>query len=203
MCRGEISRSHSALVGAAIRIAQCMGLHRDPTEYSFSAIETHVRRLLWFQLCFLDIRTCEAQGPKPGIRADDYSTQYPLNVDDVDLERSVPPRKSADRFTEMTLPLIRMECLEMHRTIWIDRTRLEKKQTSITAVLGRIEDCRKAMKEKYIYFFNDNIPIQRCARLISEVLTLRAHAMVLHRYHIGVAFDVPGTPHRPDSCNES
>lgn len=33
MCLDEVSRAHSALVGMAIRLAECMGLHRDPAEY--------------------------------------------------------------------------------------------------------------------------------------------------------------------------
>jgi hypothetical protein len=47
LCRNEISRAHSALTGMCIRLAECMGLHRDPTTYSNSPIEIHVRRLVW------------------------------------------------------------------------------------------------------------------------------------------------------------
>ncbi|KAI2475699.1 fungal specific transcription factor domain containing protein [Pyrenophora tritici-repentis] len=82
LCRNEVSRAHSALVGSLIRLAECMGLHRDPTAYSTSSIETQVRRVLWFQICFLDIRTCDAVGPRPHIRLDDYDTRFPLNIDD-------------------------------------------------------------------------------------------------------------------------
>ena len=31
------------------------------------------------QLCFLDIRTCEATGPRPQIHKEDYDTRLPLN----------------------------------------------------------------------------------------------------------------------------
>ena len=68
LCRAEVSRAHSVLVGAAIRMAECMGLHRDGETYGMNPLETQVRRLIWYQLCFLDIRTCEAQGPRPTIR---------------------------------------------------------------------------------------------------------------------------------------
>jgi hypothetical protein len=38
----EISRAHSALVGMAIRLAECMGYHRDPAEYDFSPVDCQV-----------------------------------------------------------------------------------------------------------------------------------------------------------------
>lgn len=68
MCRGQLSKDHIALLGVTIGVAETMGLHRDPTLYNFSVRETHVRRLLWHQLCFLDLRACEAHRPRPQIR---------------------------------------------------------------------------------------------------------------------------------------
>ena len=175
----------------AIRIAECMGLHRDGTEYGMGPVETHVRRLIWYQICFLDIRTCEAQGPRPGIRIEDFDTQLPLNVDDAELERPDPPKESATRWTDMTVSLIRFECNEIHRVIWVDRPRLEKKKISLTAVLGKVENFRRTTKEKYASLIDDSIPLQHCGRLILEVLTLRMHAMVLHRYHNSVSHIIP------------
>ncbi|KAL9610993.1 MAG: hypothetical protein Q9167_004338 [Letrouitia subvulpina] len=160
LCRGEISRSHSALVGTALRIAECMGLHRDGTQYGLGPVDTHVRRLVWYQICYLDIRTCEAQGPRPHIKADEFDTQLPLNIDDVDLERLQAPASSEHRWTDMTISLIRMECNEIHRAVWVDRPRLEKKKISLTTVLGKIENFRKIMKEKYLSYLDDRIPLQ-------------------------------------------
>lgn len=68
ICRGQLSRDHVALLGVTIGIAETMGLHRDPTLYNFGITETHIRRLLWHQLCFLDLRACEAHRPRPQIR---------------------------------------------------------------------------------------------------------------------------------------
>lgn len=158
-----------------------MGLHRDGTQYGLGPVDTHVRRLVWYQICYLDIRTCEAQGPRPHIKADEFDTQLPLNVDDVDLEGPQPPAHSVHKWTDMTISLIRMECNEIHRVVWVDRARLEKKKISLTAVLGKIENFRKVMKEKYLSSLDDRIPLQRLGRLICDVLCLRMHAMVLHR----------------------
>ena len=188
-----MSRAHSALVGTGIRLAECMGLHRDGTEYGLKPVDVHVRRLIWYQLCFLDIRTCEAQGPRPGIRLDEFDTMFPLNVDDAELEDDPPPTKSANRWTDMTFSLIRMECNEMMRLLWFDRPKLEKKQLSLTAILGKIETFRKILHEKYLPLLDESIPIQQCAHIIMQILLTRMHIMVLHRYHNSVAFRIPGT----------
>ena len=169
-----------------------MGLHRDGSHFGFGAVECHVRRLIWHQLCFLDIRSCEAQGPKPIIRPDDFDTELPLNVDDVDLEQYPPPQSNVYRWTDVTFSRLRMECNEMHRMLWFDRPRLEKKQTTLTAVLGKIENFRRIIKEKYLGRMDDSFPIQRCAMLYVEVLTRRMHIMILQRYHSTVSQNVPG-----------
>lgn len=167
-----------------------MGLHRDGIEYGLGPIETHIRRILWYQLCMLDIRTCEAQGPRPVIRAEDFDTQFPSNVDDADLEEG---RSSTEpSWTDMTLTLIRMECNEIIRVVWVDRPRLEKKKISLTAVLGKVENFRRMMKEKYMSLVDDKVPVQHAGRLIFEIQSLRMHAMILHRYHNSVAYSIPG-----------
>src|SRR4051812_19592536 len=149
LCRAEVSRAHSVLVGAAVRMAECMGLHRDGEAYGLTPLETHVRRLIWHQLCFLDIRTCEAQGPKPAIRREDYDTKLPLNCDEDELTHAVAPPEPAEHWTTTLLPLMRFEINEMMRIIWVDRRKLENHKTNLTAVLTKIEHFRKRMFEKY------------------------------------------------------
>ncbi|KAL8723486.1 MAG: hypothetical protein Q9225_000219 [Loekoesia sp. 1 TL-2023] len=143
-------------------------------------VET-LQALVMYMICFLDIRTCEAQGPRPYIRADEFDTELPLNVDDEELESRDPPTASVPKWTDMTLSLIRMEGNEMFRVVWVDRPRLEKKMISLTAVLGKIENFRKTMKDKYLCFIDDNVPVQHLGRQVCEIMYLRMHIMVLHR----------------------
>jgi hypothetical protein len=105
-------------------MAECMGLHRDGEAYGLTPLETHVRRLIWYQLCWLDIRTCEAQGPKPAIRKEDFDVKLPLNIDDVEFHTDGRSPVGTDKFTDSTLSLIRFEYTEMARAIWIDRPRI-------------------------------------------------------------------------------
>ena len=182
MCRSEMSRAHAVLVGTAIRIAECMGLHRDPEQtFGLGPLESHVRRIIWFQLCFLDIRTTEAQAPRPLIRRDDFDSAFPLNVNDADLISGNPYERNG--WTDMTFSKIRFECNEMHRVIWLDRLRLEKKQIGLTHVLGKIESFRKAMEAKYHPVLDENVPLQKGAKMLMNLLLHKMHVMVLHRYH--------------------
>lgn len=191
MCRAEVSRAHSVLVGTAIRLGECMGLHRDPGDvYGLPPVDCHVRRLIWAQLCFLDIRTCESQGPRPVVKREDYDTRFPLNINDADL-LGPEPEETDNKWTDMSFSRMRFECNEMHRVVWQDRIRLEKKQVSLTHVLGKIESFRTAMLSKYDPIMDDSILIQKAARILLDFLLLRMHVMVLHRYHNSVTVRIP------------
>lgn len=193
LCRAEVSRAHSVLVGAAVRMAECMGLHRDGETYGLTPLETHVRRLIWHQLCFLDIRTCEAQGPKPAIRREDYDTKLPLNCNEEELTATAgaPPPEPSDVWTTNTLSLIRFEINEMMRAVWADRRRLETRRITLTAVLTKIENFRRRMTEKYDHILDISVPIQRYARCIINLLTCRLHIMVLHPYYANASNPMP------------
>ncbi|EFQ99096.1 hypothetical protein MGYG_02110 [Nannizzia gypsea CBS 118893] len=194
MCRNEVSRTHSALVGTAIRLAECMGIHRDPEEYGHGPVETHIRRMIWYQLCFLDLRTSESQGPRQTIRREDYSTKFPLNVNDADFLLHRDSRLTdMPKFTDMTFTRIRFECHELHRLVYVDRMKLENNSISLTRVLGKIEAFRRATYAKYgplIYVSNPR-PIQRAAQLVLSILICRSYTAVLHRYHNSVSVRIP------------
>jgi hypothetical protein len=191
MCRQEMSRAHSVLVAMAIRLGESMGLHRDPKDiFGASPVEAHVRRTVWYQMCVLDMRTTDTQGPRPAIRRDDFDTKFPYNIDDVDL-LSANPQDSDTAWTDMTISRMRFECIEMHRVLFVDRQRLEKKQISLTHVLGKIESFRKAMEAKYYPIFDPAVPIKNYGRVVMEILLLRMHIGVLHRYHNSVSSRIP------------
>ncbi|KAK3949423.1 hypothetical protein QBC32DRAFT_219681 [Pseudoneurospora amorphoporcata] len=186
LCREEVSRAHSVLVGAAVRMAECMGLHRDGEAFGLNPLETHVRRLIWHQLCFLDIRTCEAQGPKPAIRRDDYDTRLPLNCEEdvfVNNHAGYPVIPQDHQWTSSLLTIMRFEVNQMMRVIWSDRRKLETRKMELPPVISKIENFRKRMLEKYGPLLDDRVPIQRYTRYVMNLLIYRLHAMVLHPYH--------------------
>lgn len=190
-CRAEVSRTHSILVGAGIRMAECMAIHRDGDTYGLNPLESHIRRLIWHQLCFLDIRTAEAQGPRPRIRRDEYDTKLPINEDEIHFHPTGPPPRAVDRWTDVTLANIRFECMEMMRAIWIDRQRVERRKLSLTALLGKIEAFRKNMAAKYDHLIDERIPIEKAGKLMKTLHMSRFMIMVLHRYHNSAAAPMP------------
>lgn len=192
LCREEVSRAHSVLVGAAVRMAECMGLHRDGSKaYNLKALDTHVRRLIWHQLCFLDIRTCEAQGPKPAIRREDYDTWLPDNCEEDQLTSSTRQPCVSDSWTTTLFPLIRFEVNEMMRIIWADRRKLEARKITLTQVLTKIENFRKRMFDNYNHLLDERAPIQRYAKLVMHLLMYRLHVMILHPYYANTASPMP------------
>ncbi|KAH6637584.1 hypothetical protein C7974DRAFT_422587 [Boeremia exigua] len=194
LCRAEVSRAHSALTGTCIRLAECMGLHTDPSVYSTSPIECQVRRLIWHQICFLDLRTCEATGPRPQIRPDDFDTRLPLNIDDVDLDRAEHGDRSIDSkndrtyFTDMTITRMRFECYDMHRYLWVERPKLERKaregekKITLSFLLARIHSFRAAMEKTYLPMLSKRTPLHALASEFYGILSNRLYIHILQKY---------------------
>jgi hypothetical protein len=171
-----------------------MGLHRDPSSYSSSPVEVHVRRLVWYQICFLDLRTCEATGPRPQIRPDDYDTRFPLNIDDKDLdcaehsEREVDISKDRNYFTDMTITRMRFECYEMHRLLWNERTKLEQKRANgdrkvtLITLLSRVQSFKAAMEKTYLPMLSKTVPLHVLASEIYGILSDRLYLLLLQKY---------------------
>jgi hypothetical protein len=169
-----------------------MGLHRDPASYTTNPIEIQTRRLLWFQLGFLDIRTCEATGPHPQIRRDEYDTQFPLNVDDSRLqeavERGEQVTEDSTYFTDMTITRMRFECYEMHRIMWTERPKMQRpvekgeKKTTLTSLLGRIQAFKAAMERKYLPMMGKTNPEHAVAIEMYTISSTRLYVSILHPF---------------------
>jgi hypothetical protein len=159
-----------------------MSLHRDPSHYTADPVEIHVRRLVWYQICFLDIRTCEATGPRPQIRREEHDTKFPLNVDDVDLETGVEVTEDRLYFTDMTITRMRFECHEMHRLLWIERPKIEAKKVTLTSQLSKIQKFCQAMEKTYLPMLSKTHPLHVLAMEIYGILSCRMYIMVLQKF---------------------
>lgn len=162
--------------------------------YSTSPIECQVRRLIWHQICFLDLRTCEATGPRPQIRPDDYDTRLPLNIDDTDLDRAEQGDRSIDTesdrpyFTDMTITRMRFECYDMHRYLWVERPKLERKRkegekiVSINTLLARVQSFKAAIEKTYVPMLSKTAPLHALASQIYGILSNRLYVHILQKY---------------------
>lgn len=192
LVRAEVSRAHSALVGTAIRLAECMGLHRDGSLYNMAPVEIQVRRLIYHQLSFLDMRTCESTGPRPQIRKEDCDTKFPFNADDEDLLD--PNFKDTDEksgWTDNTFMRMRAEAADVRRQVWFDIRAIDQKKKSLSSVLVKMQKRLAAMQAKFVPMINERIPLQRLAKLVLTMHVGGVHLQVLHRYLFSTSQRMP------------
>lgn len=190
------------MVGALVRLAQCIGIHRLSHTYanSLTPLQRHVRSLLWYQICFLDFKTAEAQGPHPSIRSDDFDIALPLNVDDDVFEFGSPKWQqfptSVQGWTDVTLSLIRYECNELHRLIFRGRIEMDRKAVTLHDLRARVEAQKRQIHLKYLQYLDARVPIQRYAGLVATLLMARCDYMLLYRH-------LPQTTLNPRSDSEN
>ncbi|KAF9733652.1 hypothetical protein PMIN04_005685 [Paraphaeosphaeria minitans] len=202
LCRAQISRATSVIVGALVRLAQCIGIHRlsHSSAHTLTPLQRHVRSLLWYQICFLDFKTAEAQGPHPSIRSDDFDCPLPLNVDDDVFEFGSPKWQHnptpAQGWTDATLSLIRYECNEIHRLIFRGRIEIDRKAITLHDLRARVEAKKRHIQQKYLHHLDASVPIQRYAGLVATCLMARCDSMLLYRH-------LPQAPPHPRSDSEN
>ena len=188
LCRAQISRATSVVVGALVRLAQCIGIHRlsHSSAHTLTPLQRHVRSLLWYQICFLDFKTAEAQGPHPSIRSDDFDISLPLNVDDdvfeVGTARWQHNPTPVQGWTDATLSLIRYECNEIHRLIFRGRIEIDRKAITLHDLRARVEAKKRHIQQKYLQHLDASVPIQRYAGLVATLLMSRCDSMLLYRH---------------------
>lgn len=181
-CRAEISRSHALYVGTLVRLAMSAGLNRDPAGAGLSPVDCQVRRLLWHQVCFLDVLTAEAQGPQPAIRDDQHNTALPLNVDDNSLSWPNDDSVSQPFWTDATFSIIRYECYIIHRFIVRQRLAIELGRTDLKTVQDLANVQKTRIERQYLQYLDETIPIQRCAKLVGQLFIARFDGLMLRRH---------------------
>lgn len=71
-------------VGLVVRVAQVLGLNKDPSNFNiFSEAQAEFRRRLWWQIFVVDVLVALASGLPPLIDRDSYDVK-PLSLDSVD-----------------------------------------------------------------------------------------------------------------------
>ncbi|XWW94317.1 hypothetical protein V2A60_002260 [Cordyceps javanica] len=76
------AHTHWILTGAAVRIGQRIGLHRDGTKLGLAPFETEMRRRLFYPLLSLDGIASQMAGTAVAQLPDTWDVQQPLNIND-------------------------------------------------------------------------------------------------------------------------
>ena len=177
-CHAEVSESQLELVTALIQLAKRAHLHLQPQGLSISLVECQIRRLLWHQICFLDLRTADIFGSQPIIGDNALDTPLPLNVNDEALETS-NDHPLTSRWTDATFTLLRYECYQVHRLIFEKTKEVENNMTDLDSVRRLVDRHKAAIEEKYLNHLDETIPIQHYAKVVGRLLTSVFNAMLL------------------------
>lgn len=110
-------RTATVLLGLAVRIAQRIGLHKDPSWFSYTPWMAEWRRRLWNQLILLEQRALAFDGAQSLLNFP-WDTQLPLNADDGAWNTSLFMKPSeiphpTDDFTDMTPILVKRHMLSI------------------------------------------------------------------------------------------
>ncbi|KAM0425491.1 hypothetical protein ACHAPT_009280 [Fusarium lateritium] len=107
------------MTGLLIRMAQAIGLHRDPSRFPhLTPFEVEQRRRLWWMICVIDVRASEDQGTEFTISRDRFDTKMPLNINDEDLDpdtKEMPPAR--ETVTDMSFGLAMLEIADVSKQI--------------------------------------------------------------------------------------
>ncbi len=144
---------------------------------------------MWYQLLVLDIRTCEATGPRPQKRKEDFSTQLPLNLNEDLIQNGTV---ATDEWTDMTATIIRFTCNEFLRDIWSECLHLKDEQGSVGETLIKICTFDAQIQSTFEKMANIEVPIQKYSFLVARILVSGTYAMVLRQYTVDQEVQMSG-----------
>ncbi|PYI15694.1 hypothetical protein BO99DRAFT_341921 [Aspergillus violaceofuscus CBS 115571] len=184
-CRRNHSggRSGWALNGLLIRSAQSIGLHRDPEHFKLTPLECELRRRLWWQICGSDNRVAEDHGLSTGWVENSCDTKLPLNADDKDIcaETDVAP-VPREGWTEMTFFLLTAELNEALQQASRMSLGILNSQSPTDSLEQLLEHVRQRIEGKYLKYCDPNIPLQKAAILLGQVLLGKLGVFIRQQY---------------------
>jgi hypothetical protein len=173
------------------------GLHTEPSFFasdSMDVVTIELRRRLWHQILYIDFRSAEAKGQEPTISDEKFTTRIPRNVDDSSLvagDCNSPPSYDEDRFTDMTLHLVRLVGLHCVRKIIVSTSKLQTVSgdqkaahelvapdaLNIPVLIADAEEAINSMTMAYdqLYgrYFDRSVPMHRLTFGLAKVLEWR------------------------------
>lgn len=165
----------SSLLGLAFRIAQRMGFHHDPANFSLSSWDKEIRRRMWHFLMHLDTWSMENHGLESVCTVlEPVAVQLPQNNDDEAWDLSeiatAPNTADLDKFTDMTHFLLQSEILTLTRSVLNSP---KPQQSQIEVYLEQQSMMMKVVRQKiegtFLKSLDTSRPIQRLVRDMAEL----------------------------------
>jgi hypothetical protein len=163
------------MLGLAFRIAQSMAIDRDGELFKLKPFDTELRRRLWYQLLFLDLRAAETRGCLSTVLQ--YDTRPPTLLNDSDIFPGMTEYpKPATGLTEMTVPLMRFGVVRLGRRL--QATGFRDTVLSPPAKRHLIEKVRKDLHENYMQYCQGAGPLYEYAAKVANMIISRANLVV-------------------------
>ncbi|KAL2802063.1 fungal-specific transcription factor domain-containing protein, partial [Aspergillus granulosus] len=102
-----------------LRIAVGLGLHKETRIHfpEFSPLESEMRKRLWATILEMSIQSSLDTGMPPSISNDDFDSEPPSNIDDVDASNLSAAPEIADGFTQSTIQRMLMHTMPVRLQI--------------------------------------------------------------------------------------
>ncbi|KAJ5287817.1 hypothetical protein N7478_003503 [Penicillium angulare] len=124
LCRQAYSMDKETnwmLVGTLLRLGVSQGLHRDPVHFpTVSAFDAEMRRRVWATILELNIQLSIDVAMPPLINERDFDTRPPANVDDDDIDPTMPvlpPVQLEDLYTDSSLQIVLLKSFSIRLQI--------------------------------------------------------------------------------------
>ncbi|RFU32449.1 hypothetical protein B7463_g3886, partial [Scytalidium lignicola] len=178
------------LTGLAIRIAKVLGLHRDGELFQLPPFECEMRRRLWWQICYLEVKSSEESGCELCLSEDSFDTKLPLNINDEDIhpESTEPPTERIG-LTDMSLSMVRCELIPIEISL------LHKMKSITSEDLSRCEaliqhKC-KQIHDKYFDGPGVHDPKATAAAAVMDVIAKKISLKLYQQLLCTNQFEVP------------
>lgn len=162
----------NALLGILARLAQTMGMHRDPSHFPYSPWVCEIRRRFWNHVCCLDAMAQSFYGTESSLPATS-DARPPQNANDVDwhASRFAKPSSvpSSTGFADMTFALVHRVIADTTRALArVEALEFEKKEI----ILRQTE---ADLRDNHLHNIDRNIPLHNAVAAFAEtkIATLR------------------------------
>ena len=169
-----------SLTGVAIRVAECMGLHRDGTSLGLPPFEAEIRRRIWWQLKMHDFRAGELVGLAKfrGFNPAENTCEPPVNINDSDLYPGMTTSApSSNKLTDMVYFVLRTELMVFGRKRAAEFRQQDKDASKWDYIAARSEqsfkdqiilELEEILESKYLRYCDPSQPLQLLTMLMAR-----------------------------------
>ncbi|CUS07695.1 unnamed protein product [Tuber aestivum] len=134
VCTWQTSKDHVEeswlYQGLLVRVAMCMGLHRDPMQFgsTIAPSEAEIRRRIWTMICCMDVLESIRIGLPCMIRQEECDTRLPMNLHDDEVGEGVdvlPPERPREELTGVSYMIAKASMAKVYSRIVAQTSSLE------------------------------------------------------------------------------